>query len=205
MSTILVTGFTPFATHGENPSAMVVERLVTDGVPGVAVEARLVDVLWASGGDAVVAACEALRPAAVVCFGLAGERTRITIERFAVNVDDTETADNAGIVRRGVPIRADGPVAYASTLPIEAMARAVAGEGVPVGFSNHAGAFLCNHVFYRVRHCIDRGGKNVPAGFVHLPPYAAVSAEDQWRAARALLSAVAEAIGVLDARRRLAG
>lgn len=205
MRPILVTGFTPFATHGSNPSAMVVERLAAEGIPGVAVEPRLIDVLWASAGDRVIGAYETLRPAAVICFGLAGERDRITIERFAVNVDDTATADNAGEKRAGTPIRADGPAAYESTLPIAAMARAVEMEGVPIGFSNHAGAFLCNHVFYAIRHRIARAGERVPAGFVHLPPYTAIAADDQWRAARRIVATAAAELGIADERQRLAG
>ncbi|MGE0724352.1 MAG: pyrrolidone-carboxylate peptidase [Alphaproteobacteria bacterium] len=205
MRPILVTGFTPFASHDANPSAMLVERFAADGVSGVAVEAMLVDVLWESAAARVIERYDRLRPSAVICFGLAGERDRITIERFAVNVDDTATADNVGIVRAGVAIRTDGPDAYRSTLPLAAMARAVAAEGVPVAFSNHAGAFLCNHVFYAIRDRIAQAGEAVPAGFVHLPPYAAVPAEDQWRAARRLVAAVGAEVGIADERERLAG
>lgn len=42
--------------------------------------------------------------------------------------------------------------------------------GLPVTFSDHAGGFICNHLFYRARHWIDSQGLDVPMGFVHLPP-----------------------------------
>lgn len=195
MRPILVTGFTPFAGLADNPSAIVVEHLAQAGVPGVAVETRLVDVVWATAGAEIVAAMDALRPAAVVCFGLARGRDAINLERFAVNVDDSHTADNAGVHRRGTPIAADGPEAYRTTLPIAAMEDALVAADLPVRASNHAGAFLCNHVFYAVRHRLAQAGLAVPAGFVHLPPLppeaGALAAEEQCRAAGIIVATLA--------------
>lgn len=195
MRPILVTGFTPFAGLSDNPSAIVVEDLARRGVPGVVLETRLVDVLWERAGAEVVAAMDAVRPAAVVCFGLARGRDAVNLERFAVNVDDSVTADNAGVHRRGTPIAAAGPDAYRSTLPIVPIAAALAAADLPVRASNHAGAFLCNHVFYAVRHRLAQTGLAIPAGFVHLPPLppeaGALAAEDQCRAARIILATLA--------------
>lgn len=213
MRPILVTGFTPFAGLADNPSAIVVDDLARAGVPGVAVETRLVDVLWERAGAEVVAAVEAVRPAAVVCFGLARGRDAVNLERFAVNVDDSPTADNAGRHRRGTPIAADGPDAYRTTLPIAAIERALAAADLPVRASNHAGAFLCNHVFYAVRHRLERTGRGIPAGFVHLPPLppeaGALAAEAQCRAARIIVATLAASLatkeGTADGVDRLAG
>ena len=213
MRPILVTGFTPFAGLADNPSAIVVDHLSRVGVPGVAVETRLVDVLWESAGAEVVAAMEAVRPAAVVCFGLARGRDAINLERFAVNVDDSPTADNAGRHRRGTPIAADGPDAYRTTLPIASIERALAAVDLPVRASNHAGAFLCNHVFYAVRHRLERAGRGIPAGFVHLPPLppetGALAAEAQCRAAGIIVATLAAGLaageGAADGVDRLAG
>ncbi|MGE0714377.1 MAG: pyrrolidone-carboxylate peptidase [Alphaproteobacteria bacterium] len=208
MRPILATGFTPFAGLDDNPSAIVVADLAT-GVPGAAVETLLLDVVWATAAGALTAAIDRLRPAAVVCFGLARGRDAVNLERFAVNVDDSPTADNAGALRRGLPIRPDGPAAYGSTLPLEALGRALDGEGLAWRFSNHAGAFLCNHVFYAVRHHLAATAPTVPAGFVHLPPLppeaGAMAAADQCRAARCIVGALAREIGAADAGHRLAG
>jgi pyrrolidone-carboxylate peptidase len=38
-----------------------------------------------------------------------------------------------------------------------------------VAISNHAGAYLCNHVFYVARHFLEQRGRAVPCGFIHLP------------------------------------
>ena len=209
MRPILVTGFTPFAGLADNPSAIVVEHLAAAGVPGVAVETRLIDVVWADAGRDLLSAVDAVRPSAVVAFGLARGRDAINLERFAVNVDDSATADNAGMHRRGSAIDPDGPDAYRSTLPLEPIGRALEAAGLPVRFSNHAGAFLCNHVFYAVRHRLARAGLAIPAGFVHLPPLppeaGALAAEAQCRAAGIIVATLAESIGAVRAADRLAG
>lgn len=209
MRPILVTGFTPFAGLADNPSAVVVEHLADKGVPGVAVATRLIDVVWATADRDLLSALDEVRPAAVVCFGLARGRDAVNLERFAVNVDDSATPDNAGALRRGVPIVVDGPAAYATTLPLAAMGKALADEGLPVRFSNHAGAFLCNHAFYTVQHRQALAGARVPAGFVHLPPLpphpGALAAEAQCRAAELIVATLAAHLGAANALDRVAG
>jgi pyroglutamyl-peptidase len=86
-------------------------------------------------------------PDAVVCFGQADGRSRISVERVALNLDDAASADNEGVVS-AQPIRPDGPPAYWSTLPVEAIVEALRAEGIPAATSRDAGGYLCNHVFY---------------------------------------------------------
>jgi pyroglutamyl-peptidase len=61
-----------------------------------------------------------------------------------------------------------------------------------VAWSDDAGGFLCNHVFYRAREWLERRGLLVPCGFVHLPPLAALALERQ-------VDAVAACLDVLGA------
>ena len=39
------------------------------------------------------------------------------------------------------------------------MLRALKGRDIPAVISNHAGAYVCNHVFYTARHEIERLGR----------------------------------------------
>ncbi|MEN8184635.1 MAG: pyrrolidone-carboxylate peptidase, partial [Myxococcota bacterium] len=41
-------------------------------------------------------------------------------------------------------------------------------------WSDDAGGFLCNHVFYRARDWVEHAGLAIPCGFVHLPPLEAL-------------------------------
>lgn len=111
----------------------------------------------------------AIRPAAVVCLGVAASRKTISLERVALNLDDEALPDNAGRVRLGRPIARGGPAAYWSTLPLERMRQALEKSGIAANISNHAGTYVCNHVFYVVRHEIERMKARSRCGLIHVP------------------------------------
>lgn len=100
--------------------------------------------------------------------GQAGGRTDITVERVAINVDDARIADNQGQQPVDVPIVADGPAAWFSSLPIKAMVVAMRNAGIPASVSQTAGTFVCNHVMYGLLHKL-RDASAVKGGFIHIP------------------------------------
>lgn len=165
---ILVTGFEPFGGLAENP-ALEVLKLIPAEVGGAAVRTSAVPVEYGRAVPHVLDAMAAGPVDAVVLVGQARGRTALTVERVAINVDDAAAADNAGDVRRDEPIRADGPAAYFSTLPVRAMVEASRAAGVPAEVSNSAGTYVCNHLMYGVLDEVARRGLPVRAGFVHVP------------------------------------
>src|SRR5262249_2135258 len=82
---------------------------------------------------------------------------------------------NAGIVATARPIVAGAPLAYYSSLPLDAMLAALRGVNVPSAITNHAGTFVCNHVYYSAQHEVEQAGLPTRCGFLHLP--ALVTAE----------------------------
>jgi pyroglutamyl-peptidase len=105
-------------------------------------------------------------PDVVICFGQA-EREMISVERFALNLDGSESEDNDGVVSSAV-IDPDGPVAYRSTLPVDEIVAALRAEDIPAEASRSAGGFLCNHVFYVLMGLLE-GRPGTTGGFVHVP------------------------------------
>ena len=161
MRSVLITGFEPFGEHEVNPSQLLAEAL--GGV-----------VLPVSYARAAAALREAIRerdPDVVLCFGLADNREAISIERFAHNLDEASTTDNEAAAGSGAAIDPAGPLAYRSTLPVDAIVAALQAEDVPVEVSRDAGGFLCNHVFYVLMGALEPGQIG---GFVHVPPLEAV-------------------------------
>lgn len=187
MTTVLLTGFEPFGGDATNPSWDAVElvRDAWDREERLVVE-RLPVVFWRAGRRMQeLIATES--PDLVVAAGLAGDAQRIRIERFAVNLDDARIPDNVGEQPRDARIAADGPEAYATGLPARTIAQAIESAGIPSELSLSAGAFVCNHVFYTLRHAGAMGG------FVHVPWPVAVPLADQARALRiAIDTALAE-------------
>ena len=168
MSKILVTGFQPFGGQDVNPALEAVRALPSQ-VMGADILRVEVPVTYEHAASTVAAAVAEHEPDAVVCVGQAAGRPCVTVERVAINVDDCEAADNAGVVRSDVAICADGPAAYFATLPVRDMVRAVEEAGLPCRISDTAGTYVCNHLMYSMLHLASSERPSMLAGFVHVP------------------------------------
>jgi pyroglutamyl-peptidase len=167
MTRLLLTGFTPFGGHQINPTEALVEALGSGFVhAGAEVFPRLLRTHYRLSEQDFDRALAEVQPDAIVSFGLAYSADEVRPERIAVNFDDGEE-DGRHVARR---IAEDGPVGYFSTLPVEAMVADLAASGLPAKASNHAGAYICNHIFYYARHRFERERAATPMGFVHVPP-----------------------------------
>lgn len=165
---ILLTGFTPFGNEDINPSWEAVRALDGKHFGGHRVVARLLPTAFADSQRELALAIDDVQPALLLGVGQAGGRSRLSIERIAINVQDARIADNAGEQPIDVAVVADGPAAYFSTLPIKAMLKALLAEGLPAEVSNTAGTFVCNHVAYLMLHLAARH-RGLRAGFIHIP------------------------------------
>jgi pyroglutamyl-peptidase len=166
-STVLVTGFEPFANHAVNPSAVLADEFDGASFGGARVVGRVLPVAVSTTGDALEQAIADVDPSLVLCLGLASGRSRVAIERVAINVLDFPMPDNEGVQTVDEPVISAGPAAYFSTLPLKATAEAWRQGGVPGYVSNTAGTYLCNAVMYRA---LSLGAeRRFRAGFLHLP------------------------------------
>jgi pyroglutamyl-peptidase len=147
-----------------NPSQLVIESIQREDVI-----TRLLPTEYDAAGAEIVRLIDALNPDALICLGVAQKRETICLERIALNLNDAPIPDNAGIIRQGQPIVEGAPLAYAATLPLEALRDSLAAHEIPVTISNHAGAFVCNHVFYSARHALETSERQIPCGFIHVP------------------------------------
>lgn len=178
MTTVLVTGFEPFGCHADNPSWEA--ALAVDGaaIGQARVVARRLPCVIDAVGPALTAALDEVAPDLVLCLGLAAGRPDITVERIAINVVDARIPDNAGHQPIDVPVVADGPAAYFSTLPIKALVKALHEAGIPASVSQTAGTYACNAVFYHLLHQLAQRGSPARGGFIHLPCLPAMVADD---------------------------
>lgn len=164
---ILVTGFEPFGGDVINPSWEVARALHGQVIGGATVQARCLPTTFAGAPAALDKALAVCRPQLVVALGVASGRAEISIERVAVNLIDARIPDNAGERPQDLPVRADGPAAYFSTLPVKAICHALRAAGHPAGLSLSAGGFICNQVFYELQHRL--AGRGLRSGFIHVP------------------------------------
>ncbi|TXI23247.1 MAG: pyroglutamyl-peptidase I [Roseateles sp.] len=164
---ILLTGFEPFGGEAINPSWEVARALDGELLGQGRVHARRLPTSFAQAPQALRAALAELRPGLVIALGQATGRAEVSIERVAINLIDARIADNLGQRPLEQPVREDGPAAFFSTLPVQAMRDGLRAAGHPAGLSLTAGAFVCNQVFYELQHALQ--GQAVRSGFIHLP------------------------------------
>jgi pyroglutamyl-peptidase len=142
MTRVLVTGFEPFGGAEANPSQLLVEALSADPPEGIELEAAVLPVSYARAAGALRDAVRAAEPELVVCFGQADGNTGLSVERFALNLDDAGATDNEGVAGAAGPIDPDGPVAYRSGLPVDEIVAAVVAE-VTAGVARRVGGDSC--------------------------------------------------------------
>ncbi len=163
-----MTGFAPFGGEKTNPSWEAV-KLLPDGMNDIEIVKELLPVTFADAGKLVCEAIDRHAPHCVLCVGQAGGRSGITVERVAININDADIADNAGVTLCDVPCVPNGPAAYFSTLPIKEIVSAVRFAGIPAFISNSAGTYVCNHVLYHALHHSAVHQRAVQTVFIHVP------------------------------------
>jgi pyroglutamyl-peptidase len=166
---VLVTGFEPFGQSTVNPSQMLVEQSPDYLDKNIEIRKAILPVDKDKAPHLLLNEMKACQPDAVLAFGLASGRSKITLERVAINLMDFRIPDNAGEIASDQPIVEGGPAAYFTTLPIRSIAEALISAGIPVEISLSAGSYLCNQVFYTMMHAIAEQQLSIPAGFIHLP------------------------------------
>ena len=166
-SKVLISGFKPFGGATLNPSELLVNVLERDQIPGVELFTVILPVEFDRSAEILLEKVKQIHPDLVIAFGQAEGRTAINPEKFAINLDDARIPDNSGDERKDVVIDKNGSDSYVTTLPIEMMVDAMKRAGYPADISLSAGAFVCNHIFYKLQKTLS--GSNIRSGFVHLP------------------------------------
>lgn len=176
---ILFTGFEPFGGASTNPSWEAVS-LLPEVIAGRHVHRLMLPTVFFQAADMLRREIARIRPALVICCGVANGRTAVTPELVAINYRFARIPDNAGQSFSGVPIEAEGPAAYMTRLPVHEMIAAIQAEGTPAQLSLSAGAYVCNDVYYALLACeaeFDHRGL-----FVHVPGTEAVTVEQDAQA-----------------------
>jgi pyroglutamyl-peptidase len=171
---ILVTGFEPFGKLVANPSALLLEQLSADMIPGCsALRRELLPVAYTRSGSRIRALLEELQPDLCICLGVAQNRQHVCLERIAMNLDDCSLADNDGELAKEREIVIGESLALRSGLNLAALHMAVTGLNKPLepglSISNHAGNFVCNHVYYNALQHIACRRMASQCLFIHLP------------------------------------
>jgi len=187
----VITGFDAFDTADVNPTQRAVELLDRDlldhlGVPGTVgyvkhTLATCCSEAWFAM-DRLVKSLPADEPFAIVMTGVAANRSRICLERFALNVRSYRVSDNRGHQWQEEYIDEKAPDALRSNLPLFELRAHLNDLGLLSDISNYAGSFVCNETYFR---CLQKW-RNDPRCkgiiFLHFPnllDYVGTNAEER--------------------------
>lgn len=177
---ILVTGFQGYGGRSDNPSERVASVLDGMRIGQETIRGHCLPVDFRAMCNMLPALIDDLRPRIILSTGLWPGEAMLRIERVAANWSWFELPDNAGHRQNGRVI-ADGPDGYLTTLPADAMQRAVRAAGLPCRQSGSAGSYLCNATAYVTLHHCVHWHPDTRAGFLHLPylPAQVAALQDQ--------------------------
>ena len=165
---ILITCFDPFGGESVNPASLVVNKL-PDTIAGAEIIKLEIPTVFHKSLAKARAKIDEIKPDFVLSIGQAGNRSRISVERVGINVDDARIPDNEKQSPVDKPIVEGAPAAYFATIPIKDMVRAMLLAKIPAEISNTAGTYVCNHIMYGVLQYIAEKKLNTKAGFIHIP------------------------------------
>lgn len=197
MQKILVTGFGPFGEIETNPSQLLVDE-IRNRVKAVAtldVHTEVLPVVYEDSINRIQDLIQEITPDILLLFGVAARREKVNLERVALNLKDGVIPDNTGVSPEGELINPDGPLAYFSNLPLLEIRKYLEDAGIPIVISNHAGAYICNAVFYSAADLVNSFGTATKYGFIHIP----LIDNDSGEAGKLNITKFVEAIiGMLD-------
>lgn len=169
MKKLLLTGFGPFGKHKTNPSQDLVLRLHGSSVANYNIVGRVLPVSYNKAGVQLIDFIEVEKPDAIICLGLAANRTKVTPELIAVNYIHSALPDNDGVTKLHKKIIEQGENAYFTTLPIDLILEKLSRKNIPNEISASAGTYVCNLTKYFLMHYLASQQIKIPAGFIHIP------------------------------------
>jgi pyroglutamyl-peptidase len=171
-----VSGFDAFDELEYNPSQLVVESLPDrlepdDDSPAIELTRLVLPTCCEQAWSHLENSFDGLggEPVILVATGLAQLRTRIELERFALNIRDYRIADNSGHQWLDTVIDEGGPQAMRTKLPLAELLQTLRADGYACDISNHAGSFVCNDIYYRLLRRLETIASPAVGLFVHFP------------------------------------
>lgn len=167
MTTVLVTGFEPFGPDAANPSGDAVRLVASRWRRPENLVTAILPVAFRGSVEFLHRLIAQHDPHVVIATGLAGGRSRVSIERVGINLIDARIPDNDGEQPLDAPSLPGGPAGVFTSLPVKAIVRDIAAAGIPVELSLTAGTYVCNHVLVHAATWAQAAGAR--AGFIHVP------------------------------------
>ncbi len=160
MKSVLLTAFEPYDRYTVNASWLTLVELTRALPAEIKITTRLYPVDYAATRELIQQDLLA-EPDYAIHLGQAPGSGRLRLETTGLNTSLRETLH--------VPLLADGPAAYRTTLPLDEWVEMLRANKIPAEVSNHAGTYLCNALLYYSLHEARTRGLRTESFFMHVP------------------------------------
>ena len=159
---ILITAFEPFGGATTNITQKIISLLPAQ-VGNKEIFTTCLPVSFQRAHIILQELIAQYQPDMFLLLGQCPEGEYIRLERFAMNMMDSQKADNDGYCPSEKVIYSNAPLAYRTPINIKTIVQHLQEEKLPVVVSNSAGLYVCNRVYYEALHLQQN------ALFVHIP------------------------------------
>lgn len=165
MKKILITGFEPFSGFKINPSQILLKDLQL--INPKQIDTLLLPVRFANAFEPIRDAYINIKKYDfILMLGQAAGRNSVSLERIALNWQESKIKDEDGYFVNAEKISLNAPDAYINENPLTSWTDSLSSSG-PVSVSFSAGTYVCNYIYFRVINEIMKNPNQTL--FVHLP------------------------------------
>lgn len=162
---ILVTAFEKFGGRKENASEKILQLLKKNKIiRNELIVFCVLPVHWEKSVRTLGTQIQKYNPQYIIMLGEAGDNC-IRIEKQASSVNGLHT-DNSGKLPAMPPNKKRKTLAKSSLKSLIKLKKEFIAQNLPCVYSNHAGDFLCNYVYY---HSLKTQGNSRQTVFIHIP------------------------------------
>lgn len=165
---ILITGFDAFGKDTYNPSFEAIKTL-DDNILGAEIIKVQLETKFINAQDKLVELMDQFKPDYVILTGQAAGRDKISLEKVALNVMNSNICDNDNFKPVDQSITDNNEYALITSIDLLSLKSYLDKDKIPNHISYHAGTFVCNSSYYRVLDLIDKKYNNTKALFIHVP------------------------------------
>lgn len=166
-SRILITGFKPFLGESINPSSVLLDWLKVEFVNEV--DTLLLPVSFQEAPKILEEHLKGHDYNLILLLGQAGGRSKVSLERVALNWIESEHPDEDGYLPEQGVIFSDENSALLTSLPLSEWKSRLVAQGLPVEISLSAGGYVCNYLYYSTMRMQQLMASQQNVCFIHVP------------------------------------
>jgi pyroglutamyl-peptidase len=163
MKKYLVTGFEAFGGDSMNPTEALLNWISKDSQLDSFFATQLLPVEYSRAYKMILEREDLQSFEGIICFGLAGGRSKISLERVALNWIESRQPDNAGVIPDLGTIDNSAPPVFINKMNLLSLQKDFEKAGLPVEISLSAGGYVCNQLYFQLLNF------KLPVLFIHVP------------------------------------